>query len=103
MSKEDINETVPLLKSQTKMKLLEFCTTWNKNSKTAYIAQITMASIFRSIPLEELLKDFSLRKNVEGLLPFTDRYRRRIDNLKIQSRFASFAISTVKIAPEMEN
>ncbi|CBY32112.1 unnamed protein product [Oikopleura dioica] len=102
MSKEDINETVPILKSSTKMKLLEFCTTWNKNSKTAYVAQITMASIFKSMPLEELLKDFSLRKNVEGLLPFTDRYRRRIDNLKIQSRFASFAISTVKIAPQME-
>ena len=60
---------------------------WNRNSKTAYYAQITMKSIFSCVKFEDLLSDYSTRKHVELLLPFTDRYKRRIDNLRIQSRY----------------
>ena len=99
MPSEEHSPTVSNLSSHRKLKLLEFCSKWNRNSKTAYIAQRTLHAILSSIQLEDLLKDFGIRKQLESLLPFTDRYRRKIDNLRIQSRFANFAISAVKVAP----
>ena len=99
MSSEQHKATVSTLSSLNKHKLLEFCAKWNRNSKTAYSAQLTIHAILSSMPLEELLNDFGMRKQLESLLPFTDRYRRKIDNLRIQSRFANFAISAVKVAP----
>ena len=49
-----------------------------------------MKSIFSCVKFEDLLADYSTRKHVELLLPFTDRYKRRIDNLRIQSRYVSY-------------
>ena len=60
-----------------------------------------MKSIFSSVKLDDFLTEFSTRKNVESLLPFTDRYRRRINNLRIQSRFSNYILKTVKIAPQL--
>lgn len=100
MSKEVQEETIAGLKTVHKLKLLEFCANWNRNSKSAFVAQTTLKIILTSLPLEDLLNDFSIRKQLETLLPFTDRYRRKIDNLRIQSRFANFAISAVKVAPD---
>ena len=62
------------------------------------------------------MDDFSTPKNVELLLPFTDRYRRRIDNLRIQSRyffygflsfsifirFSNFLLESIKPAVKMD-
>ena len=56
-----------------------------------------MKSIFSSVKLEEFLNEISTQKNVESLLPFTDRYRRRINNLRIQSRFSNFILRKVKV------
>ena len=75
-----------------------------------------MKSIFSCVKFEDLLADYSTCKHVELLLPFTDRYKRRIDNLRIQSRsascqrflchqldfrFSKFLLGTVKVTPEL--
>ena len=99
ISGEERKATVRALSTNHKLKLMEFCANWSRNSKTAYDAQTTLKELLTALPLEDLLKDFGMRKQLEPLLPFTDRYRRKIDNLRIQSRFANFAISTVKVAP----
>ena len=98
---EETELAISSLSATHKHKLIEFCAKWNRNSKTAFRAQMTLKVIFSSMPFEELLSDFGIRKQLESLLPFTDRYRRKIDNLRIQSRFANFAISAVKVAPVM--
>merc|ERR1712113_63170 len=101
LSNDEMDSVVRKLSINNKHKLLEFCSYWNRNSKTAYYAQITMKSIFSSVKLDDFLTEFLTRKNVESLLPFTDRYRRRINNLRIQSRFSNYILKTVKIAPQL--
>ena len=101
MNNEEAEKAITSLSTTHKHKLIEFCAKWNRNSKSAFRAQMTLKLIFSSMPFEELLSDFGIRKHLESLLPFTDRYRRKIDNLRIQSRFANFAISAVKVAPVM--
>merc|ERR1739838_322783 len=80
-SETELDGVIGELGNQQKMKLME---------------------IFSTTPLQTLLDDFSTPKNVELLLPFTDRYRRRIDNLRIQSRFSNFLLESIKPAIKMD-
>jgi len=102
LSETELDGVIGELGNQQKMKLMEFCAYWNRNSKTATAAQRTLRAIFSTTPLQTLLDDFSTPKNVELLLPFTDRYRRRIDNLRIQSRFSNFLLESIKPAVKMD-
>jgi len=102
LSEKELESVVGELSNKHKVKLMEFCAYWNRNSKTATAAQRTLKGIFVTTPLQQLLDDFSTPKNVELLLPFTDRYRRRIDNLRIQSRFSNFLLESIKPAVKME-
>ena len=55
--------------------MLNFCVTWNMNSKHCHVAQFVINTLLKDYTAEELLKLPNIKSHLEALIPYTGRLK----------------------------
>ena len=74
-------------------KMLVYLADWNTQSKKSVVAQRLLFLILSAKKKEEILELPDVKKIIMGLLPYSERHLKRIDELIIESFILDFALS----------
>nr|XP_018915495.1 PREDICTED: transducin beta-like protein 3 [Bemisia tabaci] len=91
--KDHLQSTVEMLTDDEKLSLLKCAVAWNTNSKNAYAAQLIISILLDEVGKEKLALPQS---TLEGLLPYTERHFKRIDQLTMQLNLLQYTINLMQ-------
>lgn len=95
---EQLEKTFNKLREDQVDAIITFAVSWNQNSKHCHEAQKIVNLTLKRFTLEELLTFPTMKANLQGLLPYTERHLQRLNRLLQQASFVEYMWKTIKIS-----
>lgn len=101
INQEEGNQQLEKLLCKLKMDqigiLLKFAVDWNTNSRHSRVAQTLLTLVLRNYLPSDLASLPDIQNTVEALTVYTERHLQRLDGLLIDSHFADYSYSCMKL------
>ncbi|KAL0993109.1 hypothetical protein UPYG_G00103330 [Umbra pygmaea] len=94
---DQLEKTLLKLRQDQKESMLHYCTVWNTNARSCLDAQAVIRVMLTHLTPEELLQFQGARKNLEGLIPYTERHMQRISRLLQASMFLHYMWQKMRV------